>query len=578
MTAKTESAEEQRSWGLTLRVIALLSLALLPLGLIAIIQTQEYAREALRRSELAILALTERAASAQSELIEHALGATRAIGAMVPDMLADEAACSAHMSAIIEAEPRFAFAGFVPAGGVVRCSSAGGVIDLRGLAAFERYMLDPAKVVTASANGAVSGEWVIIVRSPVFDAEGALLGGMTISIPHRLLSRTGNETILHDAPSRPLQLLTFNGNGDVLSRLAGDTSVQDAELPPGPLVDLVGAGQGARAFTTENREGVVRTYAITPIVPGEVFGLGVWESDQPRFGVLPTGLAAVLFPALMWGASLIVASVAMHSFVLVHVQTLRFKMRRFGRSRRLSETLPAMGTPTEFRDMDAEFMAMAENVLRDEAQLENAVREKNILLKEIHHRVSNNLQLLSSITSMKRRKADSPEARAVLRSLQDRIGSLSAIHRNLYLSKDISAIEAGRLIEDITTQHGLMSAQGTLRLQMDAVQLVPQQAVPLSLFVAEAVPTSDAGRTAGDEIPVLILLEQAADNMVSLSIEVGIPQHQSDLGESAIGENLLAAFADQLGGSLKRERLDGDRQRLSVRFRAMITVPDAMDY
>ncbi|KAA9007946.1 histidine kinase dimerization/phosphoacceptor domain -containing protein [Histidinibacterium aquaticum] len=568
-----ERQEEGRGWGLTFRVIALLSLALLPLGLIAVVQTREYEREALRRSELALLALTERAASRQSELIASARGVSFALSGTLPPLLDDPDVCSEALADVIRLEERFSVIGFLPVDGNVTCSTVGEPVDLRGSETYEMLQDNPRRQVTATRRGVISQEWVVVVTEPVF-IEGSYTGSVTVSIPHRQLARTGNEDVLQDAGTRPLQLLTFNSAGDLLSQLVGETELTESELPPGEMVDM--ASDGARAFTTRSRTGDLRTYAVTPIVPGQVFALGIWEPEIYRWSGLPAGLSAILFPVLMWAMSLIVALLAMHRLVLDHIHKLRSKMRNFGRSRRLVETPPRFGTPSEFREMDAEFMAMAENVLRDEAQLENAVREKNILLKEIHHRVKNNLQLLSSITSMKRRKAESEEARGVLRSLQDRILSLAAIHRNLYLSKDMTAVEAERLIKDILAQRGLTPGHAEVALRIDPVRLVPQQAVPLSLFVAEGL--SQGMSEDGSFAAVRLTLTEGNDQMVTLAIEVGPRKAGIDLSDAAVGESLMAAFADQLGGSLERTDLGEGRERLAVRFRAISAVPDAMDY
>jgi two-component sensor histidine kinase len=435
------------------------------------------------------------------------------------------------------------------------------------------FLENPRRLVSANIRGPVSEAWVVIISEPVFDTD-RYIGAVSISIPNAVLANASRSRQSDEVPAdHPIEMATFNRRGEFLSTLSGAPTPDVTLLPRQELTALI--AEAPRAFTAESRGGEVQTYTMTPVVPDEVYVIGVWEPELPRLGRLPTPVAAVLFPLLMWVASLVVASIAMHRLVLVHVEALRSKMRKFGRSRTLDTAIPKNGTPAEFREMDAEFMAMAESVLRDEAQLEDAVREKNILLKEIHHRVKNNLQLLSSITSMKRRRADSPEARAVLRALQDRILSLAAIHRNLYLSTDMSAVEAGRLIEDIAAQHGILPGQGRLHMALEPVVLVPQQAVPLSLLVAEAL---GGGNTADETTPVEIGLSIAADQMVTLVIETGPPARAADDSDAAIGENLIVAFADQLGGSLDRRESDHGRSRITLSFRALETVPDALDY
>ncbi|QQA41864.1 sensor histidine kinase [Pelagovum pacificum] len=566
-----DRSSDGRGLGLTLRVIILLSIALLPLGLIAVIQTRGYERESLRRSELALLALTERATARESSIIENAVGSAASL-AQVVDLLADDPeTCSERMAQFLAEEDNYVFAGFVELDGNLECSSSGRAVNLSGSPLYETFRQNPVRQVQATPDGAVSGEWVIVVAEPVF-VEDEYVGWISISIPHRLLSRGEIEPVLLDAQSRPLQLVTFNADGNILSRATGVPQVGQEDLPRQELADV--AAFGARAFTATSRGGEPRIYAITTVVPDAVYALGVWEIEDRTIASLPAAFAAILFPGIMWLASLMVGSIAMHQLVIVHVQRLQKKMRSFGRNRRLTETVPRPGIPSEFREMDAEFMAMAENVLRDEAQLEDSVREKNILLKEIHHRVKNNLQLLSSITSMKRRQAKSEEARTVLGRLQDRILSLAAIHRNLYQSSDMTTVSVPALIGDICAQQGLAPGQGRLGLEVDDISLVPPQAVPLSLLLAECL--SGVRRADTGEMTDLTLKFTEGD-MVQLVVDYpGAPESEAD--SSIIGDHLIDALAGQLGGRPQRETLPDGRYRLVLDFEALVALPDTPDF
>ena len=71
--------------------------------------------------------------------------------------------------------------------------------------------------------------------------------------------------------------------------------------------------------------------------------------------------------------------------------------------------------------MEVDFAQMTDRVLREEAEIENRLHEQKVLLREVHHRVKNNLQLISSIINMQMRQIDSPEGRLVLRRIQDRV-------------------------------------------------------------------------------------------------------------------------------------------------------------
>lgn len=574
MSGPARGGAERLIGGLALRVVTFLSLALLPVGLAAIVQTRGYQMETQRRQELALLALVERSVAQEADVIERALGAASALGAVIDPLAADPGVCSEAMREVVSAEGRFVFAGFVPASGIMTCSTAGRPVDFRGKAGFEAYRRDPRRAVTARETGLVSGGPVIVVAEPIF-REGGYVGAVTISIPHELLRLPDGETGLLAQEGRSLQLIAFNVRGEVLSAQDPDGAFTEGDLPRRPLPALTEGG--AETFVEKSRDGKEHFWAVTPVVPGTVYALGSWDRPPRAFDLLSPDAAAVAFPLLMWAISLIVAAYSIHRLVLVHVEELRRKMRAFGRSRLMIETPTRRSTPAEFREIDAEFMAMAESILRDEAQQENAVREKNVLLKEVHHRVKNNLQLISSIMSMKRRKATSPEAVDLLMRLQDRILSLAAIHRHLYQSQDMSAVDAGRIIREIADQHGFGPRTNRGRFDLEHVTLVPAQAAPLALLVAEVL--SSCRRHSEEVGPFTVsislraLREHEAELRITVPTEVRDGAHEWD----DLSRPLVAAFADQMDGRLTDEERDG-LNHMTLRFTVLAAVPEAVDY
>src|SRR5690625_7749318 len=82
-----------------------------------------------------------------------------------------------------------------------------------------------------------------------------------------------------------------------------------------------------------------------------------------------------------------------------------------------------------------------QNMKQKNEQISKTLRKKDILLKEIHHRVKNNLQVISSLLSLQSRQLESPQAREAMQSSRNRIKSMALIHQKLYQDEDLIGVE-----------------------------------------------------------------------------------------------------------------------------------------
>ncbi|KAG1715362.1 putative sensor histidine kinase pdtaS [Nymphon striatum] len=140
--------------------------------------------------------------------------------------------------------------------------------------------------------------------------------------------------------------------------------------------------------------------------------------------------------------------------------------------------------------MNATWQLLAESVLRDEADLHNAIHEKTVLLKEVHHRVKNNLQLIASILNMKMRKSKTPDIKAALNDIQQRVMSIARVHQKLYETSTEERVRADELLNSIVSQilDAAMLDKGEIQITQtyDPMVVYPDQAVPLTLAVSRA--------------------------------------------------------------------------------------------
>ncbi|UXY14177.1 PAS domain S-box protein [Chitiniphilus purpureus] len=202
----------------------------------------------------------------------------------------------------------------------------------------------------------------------------------------------------------------------------------------------------------------------------------------------------------------------------------------------------------------------------DQAALERALTEKTVLLKEVHHRVKNNLQVISSLLNLQARGAGE-EARHALAESQNRVKAMALIHQLLYERNDFSQVDIGiylqrlcRLLQDAQPRTGVPV---TLRLEIDGpVALDLQRAVPCGLLINELV--TNAFKHAFPEQrggTILVTLCKNANGAAVLRVEddgVGLPPG-AEQGIGSLGFQLIPLLVEQLGGSMDIERDHGTR-------------------
>lgn len=539
--------------GLGFRLGSLLSVAVLPIGLISVIQTLHLSREYERSAEIALLGRTSAAAAGERALLQGALGSADALGPAVLETMHNSVACSEIMARFIESMTIFAYAGFTGLDGRSECSSIGGSYDLSQTAQFANFIAKPGALVSSSPDDPLINQAVITVSQPLFRGD-ELLGYIAVAMSGDLLRSSHLESYSNES----VRILTFNHLGQVLSSDQDSTDDLALLLPENrSLTSLLSLSE--TNFRAKASNGEYRVFSVVPVVPGLVYALGSWNRTQSGVGGLGvTQFSAILLPILIWMVSLTVAYFAVYRLVLRHIKVLRRQMRRFAIADRSTPPPVLRNAPAEIADMSQTFHNMARILIRDENALEDAINDKTVLLKEVHHRVKNNLQLIASIINMQIRVIDHDDAKRVLRSVQDRVTSLATIYRNLYQAEHLDSVEADRLISDIINQmgHASVDAGTGLRIetQLDPLTLIPDQAVPLSLLATEAFTNAIkyAGPDGQGHPPwVRVNLSKQSPGRMVLTISNSIGETEPKAEGTGLGQQLIEAFTEQLGGRIE---------------------------
>ena len=210
-----------------------------------------------------------------------------------------------------------------------------------------------------------------------------------------------------------------------------------------------------------------------------------------------------------------------------------------------------------------------------EEQLQVSLNEKEVLLKEIHHRVKNNLQVITSMLKLQSSQVDDPAVQIALQDSQNRVQSMALIHEKLYQSADLGVIDFAGYLESLANfllrSYNPGEKQVCLRVEVQPVGLGIDAAVPCGLIVNELV--SNALKHAfpnGNGGEVTIQLSSQENGQVELSIAdngVGLPENVDLENTPSLGLQLVNALVGQLEGSLELRRDQGTQYTL--RFAAV---------
>ncbi len=209
--------------------------------------------------------------------------------------------------------------------------------------------------------------------------------------------------------------------------------------------------------------------------------------------------------------------------------------------------------------------------MRTQAALEASLREKEILLREIHHRVKNNMQVISSLLNLQARHLKDQEAVEMFRQAQKRIRSMAMVHEKLYHSPDLTSIDftdylnslAQTIFQDYQQQRG----QVELHIELEPVSLNINHAVPVGLIVNELITNSlKHAFPWGRKGNIWVRLKQAAKNRVMVQVKddgIGLPANVDPKKAESMGMIIITTLVNQLDGKLEIKREEGTDIRIT---------------
>ncbi len=194
-----------------------------------------------------------------------------------------------------------------------------------------------------------------------------------------------------------------------------------------------------------------------------------------------------------------------------------------------------------------------------EALVQASLQEKEALLKEVHHRVKNNLQVIASLLRLEAGRSGQPDTKAVLKEMQGRIRSMALLHETLYRSGVFATIDLGAYLGQISTQSfrtlGSTSGAVQLRLELAPVAVEMDQALPCGLLVNELVSNCfkhgfPDGRTGEVRVELQPVPGGPQWRLRVSDTGVGLPADFADRRDQSLGLQLVSDLAEQIEGTL----------------------------
>jgi PAS domain S-box-containing protein len=199
-----------------------------------------------------------------------------------------------------------------------------------------------------------------------------------------------------------------------------------------------------------------------------------------------------------------------------------------------------------------------------EEQITSALHEKGLLLKEIHHRVKNNLQIIISLFNLQSGFITDKEAYRALREGQDRIKSIALIHDRFYQAEGTSRIDFDeyikRLCENLMVSQGVPKDKITLIIKADKIALDIDHAVPCGLIINEVINNSIRHAFPGERKGVIEIVFKKQDNHILLQIGdngVGFSHDIDFENPETLGLQLIRVLAEQIDATVKLDNSNG---------------------
>jgi two-component sensor histidine kinase len=555
-------------WSLKHRLMLVFALVALPPTLMGVMEAVQVARVHAERLRESVQNYAALASTYQHALVENSTNLlvdvaqnSRLFGENGPQ------ACSQILAQAIRPYPLYASLVALGPDGAAICGSDPAHLPRAAAQTeyFQRAVATKAAFLSGYVVGSDPAVPVLILAQPVLNESASVNAVLALAI--RLEGLDASEQFLSLPPQGVVYLL--DRNGVMLHGTTMPTTLGDRGLPPDMSIPSIGVGKSA-TFEATGNDGVARIYAVSAVEAGSLSLLVGIPSNAGVGWVDGDLITQILLVIAIWISGVLAAWLGTRLLVTRWTERL-FEMTSAFSKGNLSARADLSDAPTEIRQLGDTLAEMAARLNSRQAELKAAVTQKDMMLREIHHRIKNNLQTVTSLLNLFSRDNKADPATRSLQEVRIRVQALALVHRHLYENPEHQIVHAkallGELCQLIQLSYSGARTRVTIVCDVAPLDMEIDRAVPLALLLTELV-TATVQLDSPDEISgtVSIRLDAVGSQEAELTVSDDAPERSFRLpnrngASSSLSASLIQGFAAQLGGEIRTAD-----SRLSVRF------------
>ena len=527
-------------WTLRRRLQAIITFALLPVVVVSIFEGVARAKLDMANVHDRLIQSAKSVAVGDENLLAAAEQVLRAVGSL-SEVRTMNGNCDGVLSDTLIGVRYFSSLTRIDESGRVACSAmalARG-LNVKDSTVFQAARKTDAMVVSNEQTSRVTGQPVIGAMLALHKPDGAFDGTVAISLDTHWIDYMMRAANL----PRGAVVTVFDRSGNVIA-------TNDRDVGGAIAKSALAAGDPGDVASAVDRSGRLWRFGNAALIGNTIF-VAFAEGENRLFGptYLHVGLDFAL-PILMIGFAWFAIWLATDRQVTQWINYLR-RIAAAYRGGHYVIRPDLAEAPVEFKLLGDAMSEMAEGIQDRDRRLREAVEMKTTLIREIHHRVKNNLQIVMSLLSIQANQVKDTGARDALLQAQTRINALALVHRILNELEDQSTLDIRQLLEELCHQISGGMSNDKIRVEVNVPSRVVagSVAVALALFTVEALTNIFKHAFPAEKEGVIrVSMVPVSGGKLKLAIaDNGMGFVMDETGKS-VGSRLIRTFGLQLGG------------------------------